>query len=321
MRAKRKRQPSVRSTSLIASSGPKGNHLGWFLNHHPGELARRDWLFVFGVGFATWPSGYEQGKQDQDGYLLHHLVRGRLHYEVRRHPFTGSAGENCLIDMSEEHSYRAEGTGKTDFYWLWFGGEHMTRTFLQLHADVSPVSRSVDAKRVRAIWRELIDLIRRKPAAYEVQASGLITLLLADLYAARQELTPLATETLRRESYSEPVRIALDYMAAHSFAPTWVKHLAAKAGLSKYHFSRVFHHEVGMSPMVYLNRLRIDRAKSLLEQTQHPISQIGRMVGLRDQNYLPRSSASSPVGCPASIENSIPPVYHGPERSCAARSF
>ena len=56
---------------------------------------------------------------------------------------------------------------------------------------------------------------------------------------------------------------------------------AAKACLSKYHFSRLFHRMIGMPYQDYLTRIRIEEAKQLLQQTPHlSLTRIAVMVGL-----------------------------------------
>ncbi|WP_367326034.1 helix-turn-helix domain-containing protein [Streptomyces sp. HUAS ZL42] len=56
-------------------------------------------------------------------------------------------------------------------------------------------------------------------------------------------------------------------------------YLAKVAGLSNYHFCRVFQRQVGMSPIKLLSLVRMWRAKCLLESTTLSVSEITRQVG------------------------------------------
>jgi YesN/AraC family two-component response regulator len=61
--------------------------------------------------------------------------------------------------------------------------------------------------------------------------------------------------------------------------------LARELGMSKYHLSRRFKEEVGVSFRRYLLRTRLDRAKELLARRQDSITEVAHAVGFGD---LPR---------------------------------
>ncbi len=61
--------------------------------------------------------------------------------------------------------------------------------------------------------------------------------------------------------------------------------LARELGMSKYHLSRRFKEEVGVTFRRYLLRIRLDRAKELLARRQDSITEVAHAVGFGD---LPR---------------------------------
>lgn len=60
--------------------------------------------------------------------------------------------------------------------------------------------------------------------------------------------------------------------------------LASDLGISIRHFIRRFKKATGDSPLLYLQRIRIEDAKNKLETTVHSIDEITRMVGYEDVN-------------------------------------
>jgi transcriptional regulator GlxA family with amidase domain len=58
--------------------------------------------------------------------------------------------------------------------------------------------------------------------------------------------------------------------------------MAAQSGLPKRTFDRRFKAATGYSPLNYIQALRVEEAKQLLETTDDPIEQIGRDVGYED---------------------------------------
>lgn len=62
--------------------------------------------------------------------------------------------------------------------------------------------------------------------------------------------------------------------------------LAREVQLSDSHFSRSFKKSTGLSPSQYLTRLRIDRARRLLRETEMPIVEVGLEVGYASPSHF-----------------------------------
>ncbi|MBW2519168.1 MAG: response regulator transcription factor [Deltaproteobacteria bacterium] len=58
--------------------------------------------------------------------------------------------------------------------------------------------------------------------------------------------------------------------------------MAGLANMSKFHFSRLFNREVGMSPVRYLKYVRIQRAKDLLKRADLSVFAVALKVGFED---------------------------------------
>ncbi|MEV4799051.1 GlxA family transcriptional regulator [Nonomuraea sp. NPDC049421] len=87
---------------------------------------------------------------------------------------------------------------------------------------------------------------------------------------------------------SEPLRELQGYIDANPAADLSVPALAARAGMSERHFSRVFTAQTGMSPGRYVERSRADTARRLLEVTGLPLDAVARESGLGSPETLYR---------------------------------
>lgn len=65
--------------------------------------------------------------------------------------------------------------------------------------------------------------------------------------------------------------------------------LARQAGVSRFHFARLFRVSTGDSPMAYLLKSRIERAKQMLLHEQRPVCEIAAALGFCDQSHLTRT--------------------------------
>lgn len=85
---------------------------------------------------------------------------------------------------------------------------------------------------------------------------------------------------------------ALRYCEEHFDKPLSVQKLAARAFLSRGHFSALFTREVGMSPAAYVRLIRLDKARALLRDTNNPIRQIATQCGYKNSAQFSRAFRS-----------------------------
>jgi len=97
---------------------------------------------------------------------------------------------------------------------------------------------------------------------------------------------------LRREAGSPqmlphpPIARAMQFAARHFYEDIGVAELATAAGLSRAHFSRVFSRHVGVGPLEYLTRVRLQRALTLLRGTFLPLDEIATQCGFENASYF-----------------------------------
>jgi AraC-like DNA-binding protein len=87
---------------------------------------------------------------------------------------------------------------------------------------------------------------------------------------------------------SPAIERALTYIGQHYVEPVQLSSLAQVAGVSKYHFVRLFSATLGTTPHRYQLLLRLSRAKSLLREGIG-ITQIAHGLGFADHSHLNRS--------------------------------
>ena len=76
------------------------------------------------------------------------------------------------------------------------------------------------------------------------------------------------------------------YLRENLDKPLRVADLAARCGLSEYHFLRVFKSVMGQPPYEYLTLLRVNKAKQLLAFTEESVSEVAALVGYSDAKAL-----------------------------------
>src|SRR5918997_1160276 len=101
---------------------------------------------------------------------------------------------------------------------------------------------------------------------------------------------------------------AKDLVDARYAEPITVDDLAAAAGLSRAHFSRMFTRTFGESPRSYLQTRRMERAAALLRHTDRSVADICVMVGLHSVGSFTTSFARVYGRTPTAYRASLPPA-------------
>jgi transcriptional regulator GlxA family with amidase domain len=87
----------------------------------------------------------------------------------------------------------------------------------------------------------------------------------------------------------EPLRELQAWLSDHLHADLSVPALADRACMSPRNFARAFKHEVGMTPAAYVEALRVERARVLLETTQAQVDDVASRCGFGTVETMRRS--------------------------------
>lgn len=93
---------------------------------------------------------------------------------------------------------------------------------------------------------------------------------------------------------------ALTYAAEHFAEPIALFEIAQRASLSKFHFCRLFHREMGVSFREYLQVLRVRRAAGLLAQANLSVTEVAYAAGFNDLSNFDKVFRRI-VGVPPSV--------------------
>lgn len=152
-----------------------------------------------------------------------------------------------------------------------------------LQARLRDVSAFTDAVLNSLMERLHEELLRKKASPLYVQGlAQAIAIHLARNYAELDKEP-------RRGSPSLPgykVRQITEWMTAHMAEDFNLDQLAARAGLSKFHFHRLFKSAVGVAPSRFQINLRMDESKRLLRETKRSALEIALDVGYTNPSHF-----------------------------------
>jgi AraC-like DNA-binding protein len=212
--------------------------------------------------------------------LLQHTFsgRGRLLYEGREHLIR--PGQTMLLFFPHPNRYWTEPGDAWEFFFICVYGSEVMPLWRLIVDRLGPIVelKSDILENAAAACTAVIDeQIQSGPSASAV-AYGLTMTLLDDL----SPVQPVAGR-------NPAITRVLETINSNLHQPLSVEQLAAASGYSRWHFSRLFQRELGMSPAAYVLNRRITSAAQLLHSTHLPIKQIARRCGFTDVGYFAKT--------------------------------
>ncbi|HEV2914493.1 MAG TPA: helix-turn-helix domain-containing protein [Pyrinomonadaceae bacterium] len=101
------------------------------------------------------------------------------------------------------------------------------------------------------------------------------------------------------------IRRAVELMHAHLNRELPLEEIAAAAYLSPFHFARLFKKLTGASPHAYLATLRVERAQTLLAETDLSISDISARVGYASSSHFAKAFRQATGLTPRAFRSAI----------------
>jgi two-component system response regulator YesN len=90
----------------------------------------------------------------------------------------------------------------------------------------------------------------------------------------------------RLSHFNENTRKAIEYMEGNYHTGISLKDIARDVNINSSYLSRLFKNDTGINVMDYLNKIRIDRSISLIEEGKYPLKEIMFKVGIQNYNYF-----------------------------------
>ncbi|MET9727761.1 GlxA family transcriptional regulator [Streptomyces zaomyceticus] len=182
----------------------------------------------------------------------------------------------------------------------WVACDHLARCYPRVEVDPDPIfvrdgrlSTSAGVTAGIDLALALVEEDLGRDAALTV-ARHLVVFLRRPGNQA-QFSAQLAAQTARRE----PLRDLQQWITEHPEEDLSVEALAARARLSPRHFARAFRAETGTTPGRYVDRVRIEHARRLLEETSRGVEEVARAAGYGTSEAMRRAFTKALGTAPA----------------------
>ena len=216
------------------------------------------------------------------GHELILCLRGRGFVRVSGVTHGVNAGDFVWVNCHQPHEHGGSAEAPWEVMWIRVEGPRLDRMCEILSVAGTPVFSGIDTGAARPLYQEIFRLMASDAPDAPARLHAEVARLLALAFCARQRHQP------EQMHVPAALRGAVERMRLFYFEPHRVEALAAAAGMSASHFSRVFRAAFGTSPIDWLRRERINQAKRRLSESADPIERIAAQVGYNDRFFFSR---------------------------------
>lgn len=134
---------------------------------------------------------------------------------------------------------------------------------------------------------KIFDIMRNPAEFYLEEAHGVLLSFLAE--TARINRRPEEKEAEESGRITNIISRALDYVSSHYMEDTRVDDLARYCHMSETHFRKLFSDHMSMSPLEYINTVRIQAACEHLKKTDESVADIAHKCGFKTNSTFNRN--------------------------------
>ncbi|WP_256761114.1 AraC family transcriptional regulator [Cohnella sp. WQ 127256] len=226
------------------------------------------------------------------------FVSGKATIECGSVPINYQPGDLCVVNSNELH-YGICGSEDLSYY-------AMIVDLSVLHSQsagaiekkfITPITKNqilfhnriAGDEEITRCMHAIIRELDHREVGYELSVKSYLYLLLSVL--VRNYVATLSELDEYRLKLKELERLApvFSYIDENYQDKLTVKQLSDLAGLSRFHFSRLFKQVTDKSLVEYINLVRINKSESMLRSKRMTISEIALATGFNDIYYFSRT--------------------------------
>ena len=211
----------------------------WFA-HGADEVRELSFLFC---GRQNCQPGEAVGPAVREHHVMHYCLSGRGVYRAQGVKYEIGPGDGFLILPGELSSYQADSQQPSNHIWVGFTGSRA--------ADyLKCCGLGKERRTFQCAQSQQLEACVQAMLGFDTAGAGNELLLLGELYVFLGWIAQSAQSSVRRsrETASEYVELAMEYIRNHFQEDLTVAKLARYVGLNRSYLTTVFQNTINMSP-------------------------------------------------------------------------
>lgn len=216
---------------------------------------------------------------------LHYILEGKGLYECNQKRVIAKEGSLVVFNSNELHRGSVMGK-KIEAIVMIFELSSFSKEIA--HAGVIFENLIENDEFIQEKMKDFFHENKEKKIAYKLASKGILFELLT--YLIRYHVVERLNESEFNKRNKNLIRLntVIQYIEKNYTEPISNKTLASIIHLSEDRFNHLFRESMGISPLNYMNDIRLKKAKHLLESGEYTVSEAAIEVGFGDLNHFGR---------------------------------
>lgn len=211
---------------------------------------------------------------------LFYIVSGKGSFVLPSHEIPVQKNDLVVINPNVEHTERSNHQDSLKYIAL--GIEGISFSLTKEDNPYGLFTYKDDEDDILHQLNNLLTEVKDKKLDYERVCRNIIEILITKLLRMKE----VKLEKSTAEKINHSIALAQYYMTQNFQDPITLDILAKVSNINKYYLAHLFKEEVGMTPIRYLNEVRVKEAKVLLETTDLTIGEIANIAGFSSQSFF-----------------------------------
>lgn len=241
----------------------------------PDAFACKGSIWPLRIGRNVTKPNYRTGLKILEYYNVHFIMEGKVEFDYGGEQVVLSKGDAFGMFPGDTYRYSlAPGHHELQMTWVSMDGPHVPGLFERAGLSrQKPFLRGVLHKELESALRLLFH-----PRKYDLKRHLELCAILYQMFAL---LVPQDEAERTRQGIDSWIARSVAYMDTHYAEKITVHDVADYLSLHRAYFSKLFTERMGISPIRYLQQLRMDKAADLLS-AGYAIVEIAAMLGYSD---------------------------------------
>lgn len=219
-------------------------------------------------------------RSDTDIIVFQYTLKGAGKIQIENQTFPLDVGKAFFVKIPSDHRYYLPSdSGEWEFIHITLFGQEAIRCYEDITANFGHIlNLNLNSKPISLII-EMLGIVSANKMNDVYEASSLA-------YSFLMELHRYILNIKKNDEWPDSISNSIAYIHNNYQNPISLDDIVSASGLSKYHFTRLFHTIISATPIQYLTSIRINKSLDLLKNDKLTIEDIALSVGFSNGNYF-----------------------------------
>lgn len=210
---------------------------------------------------------------------LFYIIDGKGSFIVQNEEIPVKKNDLIIINPTVEHTEKSNSEDSLQYIALGIEGIAFS---LPEDESIGLFTYQGDQEEILFYLEKLLHEVKMTDEHVDLVCRSIIEILIVNVKRQKS----LNVESHKSEDLKQSVALAKHFIKHNYREPITLDDLAEVSHVNKYYLAHLFKEQVGVSPIEYLNKERIEAAKNLLETTNFSITQISESTGFSSQSFF-----------------------------------